>query len=255
MIKPRSVARREVREAIPLTHGLPYDQPIKIGRFAAWVTYFRATFPDPYEQINNALQEKKITDFNTLEFALRRSLQEITGEPRPVRDDRNQFDLWAGGLTASIHTVSMVRTAPAVNKYFSLCADDFQAALRMEPAFSELVMEHQDRLGDIKSGLSEVKDGGSALGIYTIDPALFEITANGLVQFRSESLNRIPVTEARKAGPMVEGGAFVPNHGEEFVGDIVPRDDHIGCPISFVRGFNRGLLRATAEAARANELI
>ncbi|CAN5379325.1 hypothetical protein BH10PAT3_BH10PAT3_2980 [soil metagenome] len=248
-------ARREVRAELPIVEGRPYDQPTKIGRFAAWVVYFKQTFPNPYEQIKDSLGSREITNFDSLSFGLHRALGDITGIKVPNRSDPNKFDTWAGALTAAVHTTSVIRSAPIVSRHFNLEADNVDVALRMLPAFSSLVMEHQDRLGDIKIGLAQqVNNNEITYGNQPINPDLLEVARNGQIRFKAEALNSIPIHKLRKNQPGRDG-PFAPIHGEQIIGDIVSREEHVGCPITFIAGFTEGLLRATAETAHERELI
>ena len=192
-----------------------------------------------------------------LERNIHSSLNHITGAS-PDRKNQNVFDVWAGALTAAVHTTSVVRSAPAVAEHYGLTENPVETTMRMRNAFGRLVMEHQDRLGDIKVGLSGVDENGYPLtGSTPIAPNLLELQSNGLIVFKANVLNDLPIADFRKNSPIVNQleRPLVPNQGEQFVGDIEPRTDHIGCPISFINGFSEGLLRAVAESAHDNRLI
>ncbi len=255
-------ARRAVRAQTPAFEGLPdgerlpYDQSTKVARFAAWVVLFQSVFQDPYAQLSDQLAGKPADDFYQLERSVHNSLNQITGVTSPNREDMNQFDLWAGGLTAAVHTVSTVRSAEPTRQHFEINAGLPEVASRMLPVLTSLIMEHQDRLGDIKIGLSEILEGNRpAWGSYAIDPNLLEVTSNGKIRFQASAIDGLPILEGRKVGPRRADAPYFPSSDENTVGQIKPRGEHIGCPISFMNGFGEALLRVTTESAEQNELL
>lgn len=252
----QAAARRETRALIGHTEGQPYDQATKVARFAAWVCLFRETFPDPYRQISDGLNASKNhpTDWSALEMRMFRTLTGITRSSSD-RDDPNIRDLWAGSLTAAVHTVSIVRSAPIIKNYFQLPYSNAETAIATQPALTTLIMEDQDKLGDIKNALSPtVKERYPQAGSYTLQPHALEMTGNGKIRFKPNYVDGLPIMDFRKEQPDVDG-VFTPNHGEQVIGDIQPRDNTIGCPISFINGFGEDLLRATAETADRNGLF